>query len=150
MVTKPRATDHLFAFLSLPPASPLQTGLGQTAGGAEEKPRTWDLQISGSQTYAPDKHGGATNPTFQKVSAALFDILCLWNRALWVLCQFKILKTRTVCSQIIGDALTILYIFVLLECIDGAIHHVLGIQLHNKLYIMSSTGSSSCSVTRLE
>lgn len=40
---KPRATDRLFLALpALPPlpshSSPLQTGLGQTAGGAEEEP----------------------------------------------------------------------------------------------------------------
>lgn len=74
---KPWMTDHLLALCLIRPPLLSRQGLGQTAGGAEEKPRTWDLQTSGSLTSALDKHGGATNPKFQKVRTAFefdFDI----------------------------------------------------------------------------
>lgn len=46
--------------------------VGPNSRWCRREARTWDLQIFGSLTSAQDKHGGATNPKFEKVSV-VFD-----------------------------------------------------------------------------
>lgn len=64
------------SFLSLL-SSPLQTGLGQTAGGAQEKPGQ-EISKSPPLTLTLHKHGGTKNPKFYKVSAGfhIFSSIC--------------------------------------------------------------------------
>lgn len=140
------------AFLSLPPSSPLQTGLGQTAGGAGEKP--------GHGIYK--SLAFCTGQAWRSIKSHILKSKCcfwfphfsyylwLWNNVIFVLFQFQVWTTRTVCNRIIGGTLTRLYVSVswqLFWCLfNFSVEEACPNVLQNELYYMSSTSSLSSSI----